>query len=170
MARVRVNEMQERILRYCAEQGRMVDIVDMTVAFCAFRRAYSGRWFDEKLLSPRELEQYKRVKSAVSRAIVSLFKKGFVDVGNEDTFDEGIKQLHRRLYEAKQNPKYFLGEGSPEFIERDIAFSKELMETRDFAFAKEQLERKVETVGLTEEGNAWIEGQDDPGHPPNGRQ
>ena len=157
MAKVRVNEMQERILRYCAEQGGMVGIVDMAVAFCEFRSSYSGRWFDENLLSPRELAQYKKVKSAVSRAIVSLFKKGLADVGNEDTFDEGIKQFHRRLYEAKQNPKYFLGERSPEFIEREIAFSKELMETRDFAFAKEQLDKKVETVGLTEDGEAWID-------------
>ena len=44
-----------------------------------------------------------------------------------------------------------------EFIEREIAFSKELMETQDFAFAKEQLDKKVETVGLTEEGRAWID-------------
>jgi len=158
MAKVRVNEMQERILRYCAEQGGMVDIVEMAVDFCAFRRSYSGRWFDENLLSPRERVQYKKVKSAVSRGIVSLFKKGLVDVGNEDTFDEGIRQFHRRLYEAKQNPKYFLGEGSPEFIEREIAFSKELMETRDFAFAKEQLDKRVETVGLTEEGKMWAGG------------
>ena len=148
----RLSAVQKEMLIACYQARDMPEIQDLAVELCGFSKAYRGVWFRPELLAPEELKRYRTMRNSVARNIRSLFQKGYVDMGNEETYGEGIKGFHRRMWETKKNPKYWLGEKSPEFIEREIAYSEEIMNTRDYDYAKELLKGKVRTVGLTEEG------------------
>ena len=149
-----LSDHEKKILQYCYRRREMVERKELVVYVSGLAEGHRIQWFDERWLRPEEKRIYTRVRSAVSRSLRILFEQGYIDIGNEGTYGEGIKTYYRRIWKAQQNKSYWLGEYSPEFIERTIAFSKEIMETKDFDFAKEQLGGKIELVGLTEEGVA----------------
>ena len=147
-----LNALEKQFLTYCGKRGEMVAPEELAAVLSGLAEGRRALWFDPKTLKAEERKRYKSFRGRVSRCIRTLFEKGYADIGNEDTYGEGIKRYYARIWEAQQKKSYWLGEGSPEFVERTIAFSKELMETTDFDFAKQELGGRIEWVGLTEEG------------------
>ena len=147
-----LNALEKQFLTYCGKRGEMVAPEELAAVLSGWAEGRRALWFDPRTLKPEERKRYKSFRGRVSRCIRTLFEKGYADIGNEDTYGEGIKRHYARIWEAQQKKSYWLGEGSPEFVERTIAFSKELMETTDFEFAKQELGGKIEWVGLTGEG------------------
>jgi len=147
-----LSALEQQFLTYCYKRREMVEPEELAVALSGLVEGRRVLWFDARTLKAAERKRYNTFRSRVSRCIRTLFEKGYVDIGNEDTYGEGIKRYYHRIWEAQQKKSYWLGEGSPEFVERTIAFSKELMETTDYDFAKQELGGKIEWVGLTEEG------------------
>lgn len=147
-----LSAMEKQFLAYCEKRGEMVAPEELAVVLSGLAEGSRALWFDVRTLKAEERKRYKSFRSRISRCVRTLFEKGYVDIGNEGTYGEGIKRYYARIWEAQQQKSFWLGEASPEFVERTIAFSKELMETTDFAFARKELGGKIEWVGLTEEG------------------
>ncbi len=147
-----LNALEKQFLLYCCKRGEMVAPEELAAVLSGLAEGCRVLWFDVSMLKAEERKCYKSFRSRISRCMRTLFEKGYVDIGNEDTYGEGIKQYYARIWEAQQKKSYWLGERSPEFVERTIAFSKELMKTTDFVFARQELGGKIEWVGLTGEG------------------
>jgi len=147
-----LSALEKQFLTYCYKRREIVAPEELAASLSGLAEGRRVLWFDARSLKAEERKRYNTFRSRVSRCIRTLFEKGYVDIGNEGTYGEGIKRYYRRIWEAQQKKSYWLGEGSPEFVERTISFSKELMETTDFDFAKQELGGKIEWVGLTEEG------------------
>lgn len=148
-----LSALEKQFLGYCYKRRERVEPKELTAALSGLAEGHRVLWFDARALRAEERKRYNAFRSRVSTCIRKLFERGYVDIGNEHTtYGEGIKRTYRRIWEAQQKKSYWLGEGSPEFVERTIAFSKELMETTDYDFAKQELGGKIEYVGLTEEG------------------
>ena len=147
-----LSALEKQFLAYCYKRGEMVASEELAGVLSGLAEGRRVLWFDPKTLKAEERKRYKSFRSRISRCMRTLFEKGYVDIGNKDTYGEGIRRYYARIWEAQQNKSYWIGEGSPEFVERTIAFSKELMETTDFNFAKQELGGKIEWVGLTGEG------------------
>ena len=161
-----LSTLEQQFLAYCYKRRDMVAPEELAAALSGLAEGRRALWFDARTLKVEERKRYKAFRSRVSRCIRTLFEKGYVDIGNEDTYGEGIKRYYRRIWEVQQKKSYWLGEGSPEFVERTISFSKELMETTDYDFAKQELGGKIEWVGLTEEGTKQASALASPSLPP----
>jgi len=104
-----LNNVERAILTHCANSVEdTVYLIDLSTMIADLPRGLRGAWFDEKLLSPKQLAAHTQAKKDLDAAMRRLFREDLVDVGREDTYPEGFKRHHRELIASMRNGRYWL--------------------------------------------------------------
>jgi len=139
----------------------MVPLVDITTDLAGLPDHLRGQWFERKLLTPSQAAAWEEARKQVRRAVRSLFRKGFIDVGREDAFPEGFCRHHAEVIRALQNHPAWKGDTdiskrSVAAIENEIRARIPWAVARDLAAVQKQMGGPVDIVGITSSGRAKL--------------
>jgi hypothetical protein len=152
-----LTEMERQVIEFCLlRKEDMVYLVDLTTAMADLPKTLQGQWFDNKLLSPRQKEVHKEAVKETMRALRRLFKVGFVDLGNEESFPEGFRRHHREIMISMQSDARW--HERTESDDQRMRFHKTWAEATDFAAVKKRMDAPIELAGLTERGRSFADG------------
>ena len=147
------------LLAGCVED--MVPLVDITSDLAGLPNHLRGQWFDRKLLTPSQASAWEEALKQVRRAVRSLFRKRFIDVGREDHFPEGFCRHHAEVIRALQNHPAWKGDSdiskrSVAGIESEIRARMPWAEARDLTAVQKQMGGPVDIIGITSSGRAEL--------------
>ncbi len=161
-SRRRLDPVEEKILLLLAGRAEdMVPLVDITTDLAGLPDHLRGQWFDKKLLTPSQVAAWEEALKQVRRAVRSLFRKGFIDVGREDEFPEGFCRHHAEVIRARQNHPAWKGDTdtskrSVAGIESEIRARMPWADARDLTAVQKQMDGPVDIVGITSSGRAEL--------------
>jgi hypothetical protein len=160
-----ITDTEQRLLRHlAADKAEMVYLIDITTALAGLPKTLQGDWFDEKLLSPNQKNDHRKVVKEMDAALRKLFAKGFVDIGREDICSEGLRRHHLEIVKSMRDGRYWAARGlvgdkkpSLRVIEDNVAHHETWISATDLRAAQREIGGKPELIGLTETGNALAE-------------
>ena len=158
-----LTEGERGILKHCAETVEdAIYVIDVVTTIADLPRGLRGVWFDEKLLSPRQLAAYKQAKKDLDAALRRLFRADLVDIGREDEYPEGFKRHHREVIAALRDGRYWRARPhyrgktpSLRVVEDHVAAHVEWANATDLRAVQREIGGAPDFIFLTERGREF---------------